>query len=855
MFWRKRRSEEDFEREIASHLAHEADDLRDSGKHSDPEAAARRAFGNITAIREASYECSRWLWLDHLGLDLRQAFRQLKKRPGFSATAILTLALGIGADSGIFSVIRAVLLKPLPYKDPEKLAMVYADDPARELHEGRTSFPNFTDWKNQNRSFEDLAVFSPQTFLLGTGGAPERMRSARVTASFWPVLGVTPILGRVFTSEEEKLGERVVVISYPLWQRQFGGLKDAVGADLWMDDRSYRVIGVMPPDFQFPFQDTRAWEPVTAHPYWATRDAKAPRTWAVWLAVGRIKSGVSWTGAQQDIGAVESRLSAAYPAAALPQTATVVPLTLVATGRYQLSLRLLFGSVFVMLLIACVNAAGLLLARGSAREREFGLRRALGARRSRLAAQLITETVALAGCGGVLGLMLAGAVSQAIKTYGPGDIPRLAETHIDWQVILFNIVVTFGAAAFASLWPVFSSSSRREAGSRRWTSISTHRMRNLLVTGEFALALVLVAGAALLVHSLVRVRETELGFRPDHLLVMRIDLHVGKSIEQQASYFERAIERAESLPNVRSAAAISGFLRTDPEDSVEIEGRPVQHPGPCDDLIAGRYFQTAGVPLLKGRVFSSQDRRGSVPVAIVNQAMARTYWPNEDPIGKRFRFKRSDPWLTVVGITGDMRRQGIERSIAPQVFRPHRQDEDNMMDVIVRTAGEPEKTAALVRSEILALDKSVANFKVSTVEEELGEQTNERRFDTFLIGSFGFAALFLSAVGIYGLMHQLVVQRTHDIAVRMALGAKPETVRSFVLRQGLKPALAGVLIGAGAALFLSRLISKLLYEVSPADPLAFGISVLLLLAVAAVACRLPSVRASRIDPMLVLREE
>ncbi|HZQ51089.1 MAG TPA: ABC transporter permease [Bryobacteraceae bacterium] len=854
MFWKKRRSAEDLREEIASHLAHQVDELRDRGRCADPEAAARRAFGNITAFEEASYERRHWMWLDHLVLDLRQAVHQLKKRPGFSVMVVLTLALGIGANSAIFSVIRAVLLRPLPYKDPGRLAMLFADDPARELHEGRTSLLNFADWKKENRSFEDMTVFTPQTFLLGTEGAPERMRAARVPANFWPVLGVQPILGRVFTADEEKRAERVVVLSYGLWQRQFGGLKEAIGASLVMDGRNYRVIGVMPPEFRFPFPDTSVWEPITAHPYWATRDLKAPRSNAGWLVLGRLKPGVTWAQAREDLNAITSRLRAEYPAGELPERAFVVPLKLVSTRQYQLSLWLLFGSVLVMLLIGCVNIAGLLLARGIAREREFALRQALGAKRTRIAAQLVTETLTLASCGGLVGLLLAGGITQLISAYGPAGIPRLSETQIDWQVVLFTAGVTICTALFASLWPVLHSTNR-QLGSRPFTSVSTHRTRNFLVIAQFALALLLMTTAGLLIHSFLRVRATELGFRPDHLLVMRIDLHVGKTVEQQASYFEQAIERAESLPGVRSAAAISGFLRTDPEDSVQIEGHPLQHPGPCEDLITGRYFQTAGVRLLRGRSFSSRDRRGSLPVAIVNEAMARAYWPNGDPIGKRFRFKASDPWLTVVGVAGDMRRQGMERPIAPQVFLPHRQGEDNMMDVIVRTTGDPAKAAALVRGAIQALDKSVAKFKVSTVDEELAQETSERRFNTFLVGSFAFAALFLSAIGIYGLLHQLVVQRTSEIAVRMALGARPNAVQALVLRQGLALALVGALLGLTVALFAARFVSKLLYEVAPTDPIALGGSVLLLLAVAGIACWMPSVRAARIDPMRVLRQE
>jgi predicted permease len=364
-----------------------------------------------------------------------------------------------------------------------------------------------------------------------------------------------------------------------------------------------------------------------------------------------------------------------------------------------------------------------------------------------------------------------------------------------------------------------------------------------------------VTAAGLLIHSFLRLRAVELGFRPDHLLTMRVDLHVGKSSDQQAAYFEEAIRRVESLPGVRSAAAITGFLRTDPEDSVEIEGRPSQQPGPCEDMIAGPYFETAGIPLRKGRVFSDQDRRSSLPVAIINETMARAYWPGADPIGKRFRFRASTPWLMVVGVTGDMRRQGIERQIAPQVFRPHRQGSEDMMDVIVRTSSEPSAMAAAIRSKIQTIDRTVAKFRIATVDYELGEQTGERRFDTFLLGSFAFAALFLSAIGIYGLLHHLVVQRTNEIGVRMALGAGPGTVMALVLRQGLTLALIGTAAGVLGALTVSRVLSKLLYGVSPTDPIAFGSSALLLLGVAGMACWVPSRRAARIDPMLALRQD
>ena len=853
MFWRKRRSLEDFQAEIESHLALEADEVRDTAPCADPDAAARRSFGNLTAAEESWSEHGRWMFLDHLGRELRHGLRQIKRRPGFCLFVILTLGMGIGANSAIFSVVRAVLLRPLRYKDPSRLAMLFSDNPARELHEGRVSLLNFADWRARNHSFEDMAAYIGQTFLLRTGGVPERLRSARVSANFWPLLGVEPLLGRVFTPDEESRGERLAVLSYALWQQQFGGSPAVLGQSLFMDDRTYVVIGVMPPSFHFPFADTKVWEPVTAHPYWAARDRKSPRDDCIWLVLGRLKAGVTWAGAQEEMNEIASSLRSQYPGTGMPLNIPVVPLDIQTTGKFRLSLWLLLASVFLILLIACINVAGLLLARGSAREREFAIRRAVGAGRLRIAAQVLTETLVLSACGGLLGLLLAGFGCGAVRAFGP-DIPRLAEVRLDWDVILFTAGITVFTALVAGLWPALQSGKTRIA-SRHWTSPSTRRAGDLLVVGEFALALILMISATLLIRSFLRLRAVELGFLPEHLLTMRIDLHVGKTDDQQAAYFEEAIRRAQAIPGVRSAAAITGFLRTDPEDSVQIEGRPLRHPGPCQDFIAGPFFETAGIPLRRGRVFSDRDRRGAPPVAVINETMARTYWPGEDPIGKRFRFDLTMPWITVVGVAGDARRQGIDQPVAPQVFLPNRQGSDNMMDVIVRTGTEPAAMANTVQKEIQAVDKSVPRFRIAPVIQELGEQTGERRFDTFLVSSFAFAALCLSAVGVYVLLHHIVVQRTSEIGVRMALGATPGAVSALLLRQGLTLALLGAGIGLMGAWSVCRLLSKLLYEVAPTDSVTFGVSVLLLIVVAVVACWIPSRSAARIDPVLALRQE
>jgi predicted permease len=858
MFWRKKRPCSDFNEEIQSHLALEADDLQQSDKQrADAEAAARRAFGNVTLVQEAFYQRGRWFLSDQLSRDFRHALRLFWRRPAFSAVVVLTLALGIGSNTAIFSVINAVLLRPLPYKEPARLAMLWSEDSAHSIQEGRVSLLNFADWKARSRTFEDMTPFIGQTFLLGNkDGPPERMRSARVSANFFPLLGVEPILGSVFSPDEEERGECVAILSYGLWQRRFGGSTQVLGSDILLDARKSRIIGVMPASFQYPFADTQVWEPMTAHPYWAARDRSSPRSSSIWYVLGRIRSGVAWREAQSELTVIGSQLQSEHPGGKNLPDIRVVPLYTQTTGRVRLSLIVLFGSVVLMLLIACTNVANLLLARGSAREQEFSLRRALGAGRVTLAAQLLTESLVLSIAGGSLGLSLAAAALKAFIAFGPRDIPRLDEAQIDAHVVLFTLCLSLFAATASALWPALRSGTTL-ARSRQWNSIADRSVRNILVVAEFSIALVLLAGAGLMLRSFVLLQSVNPGFRPEKLLIMRIDLHIGKTADQQVAYFREAIERAQSVPGVRSAAAITDLLRSDPEDSVEIEGRPPQQNAPCDDGISGPFFETAGIPLKKGRFFSDQDQRDSPPVAIVNETMARLYWPNEDPIERRFRFpsQQPSPWITVVGVTGDMHRQGLENQVAPQVFRPHAQETDDMLDVIVRTTSDPQFVAASVQSALQSLDKSVARFSVTTVDQQLGEQTAVRRFQTSLLSLFSLAALLLSAVGIYGLMHYFVAQRINEIGVRMALGARQSNILALVFRQGLTLAAIGIAVGIVGAFALTGLLSTLLYDVTPTDIATFATAPAILLGVASLACWIPARRAARIDPMLALRHE
>ena len=701
-------------------------------------------------------------------------------------------------------------------------------------------------------------------FHLVGGPAPERLQVGVVSPEYFDVLGVQPIEGRLFTPADDHLdSEPVLLLSEPYWRRAFNGDRGLIGRTLSLNDTAHRVVGILPSLPAYPDAND-VYMPTMACPFRREAEASPSRNARMSVLFGALKPSVSVDAARRDIAMVAASMASAHPddyAMTPGFGAGVSPLEAKVAGPAQ-PLVLLFGIVLAVLAIVCANVGSLTLARLLGRDREIAMRVKLGASRGRLVRQFVTESVLLSTAGGALGLCGVATSLSLIRTAAARFSPRAVEIALHPAVVAFAAAAALVAGLTSGVVPALVLGRRgewRQPAQRTGAARRRHAFtaREVLVGAQVGLTVVLLLTAGVMLRSVARLEQVDPGFRPEKLLVMRIDLHVGRTTDQQIAYFRDAIERVEALPGVRSAGAIEGFLRSDPEDTVIIEGRTPQHPGPCQDAITGRYFETAGIPLKKGRYFTDIDRRGSLPVAIVNETMARSYWPGEDPIGKRFRFSNSDasPWLTVVGVTGDMHRQGLEKPVAPQAFLPHAQQTDDMMEVIVRTSADPQTMAAVVQSEIQSMDKSVARFAVATVEQQLAEQTAGRRFQTSLIGLFSVVALLLAAIGIYGLMHYLVVQRTNEIGVRMALGARAVNVLVLVLRQGLTLAALGIVVGILGALGLTHLLSSLLYGTTPTDPLTFASAPTILLAVAALACWIPARRAARIDPMLALRQD
>ena len=819
------------------------------------------------------------LWLQRQRLeedmfqDLRFGLRLLLKTPVFTFIAVLTLALGIGANTTIFSVANAVWLRSLPYPEAERLTLVSHRNTKRGGDFELTPAGYF-DLRQQCKSFERLAVYASRDFNLTGAGEPERLRGQLVSAALFSLLEVSPGAGRVFTDADDRPGaERVALLSHALWQRRFGAEAKIIGQTLTLDDQSYTVVGVMPPGFDFPSKETELWAPIAF-------DANAANDRGSFYlnGIARLNPGVTIKAAQSELDIIARNLTRAFPQSNTDLGLVVSPLQESLVSGFKQSLFVLLGAVALLLLIACVNVANLLLARVAAREKELAVRAALGAGRLRLLRQLLTESTLLALCGGALGLLLAALGVKALKLIspeGPGAIPRLDEVSLDWRVLGFTLGVSCLTGVIFGLAPALQISKpdlqhTLKEGSRGFVSARGRRLRGLLVITEIALSLALLIGAGLLIRSFIRLQNVDLGLSPERLLTLRVEISESKAQDatRALSFYQQVIDRVQTLPGVEAVAVATAAPIETPglRSAIVMEDKPDPPPGQMQlantRVISPDYFRALGVPLLKGRLLSAQDNMQAPPVAIINQALARRYWGDEDPVGKRFKpgvaRAWNEPWLTVVGVVGSVRQTGLNADPFPEYYLPFTYMRPRWAIprvLFIRSAGDPLSLVAAVKEQIWAVDKDQTIWAGRTMDEIVARWLAPRRFNLLLLGAFAALALALASVGIYGVMSYSVSQRTREIGVRMALGAGRRDILKLIVGHGLALTLGGVAAGLVASFTLTRWLESLLFGVSTTDPLTFAGVPLLLTAVAMLACYLPVRRAMKVDPMRSLRHE
>ena len=800
--------------------------------------------------------------------DLRYAVRLQRKNPGFTIVAVIALALGIGANTAIFSVVNTVLLRPLPYKDPERLVMVWEDATRHGYPRDTPAAANFVDWRDQNQVFDAMSAIADTSFNLTGSGEPERLEGRRVSASLFPLLGVEPQLGRVFTAAEDQPGaQRVVLLSYALWQRRFGGDPGIVGKALTLNGESHIVTGVMPARFQFPSSDDQAWVPIAL-----TQQEAGNRNRHYLQVLARLKPGVSLAQAQGEISTIAARLQQQYPQSNAELGAAVQPLHEHLVGDIKPALLVLLGAVGLVLLIACANVANLLLARAAVRQKEIAVRVALGARRWRLMRQFLTESVLLSSLGGLVGLAVAYGGLVLLKAFIPDNISQARDISIDFKVLGFTFLVSVATGLIFGLAPAMQAArfnqaeTLKEGGRDAATGGGGKRLRGLLVTAEVAISLVLLIGAGLLINSFLRLRNVDPGFRADNLLTMKIVLQPKyREMERRSAFYTDLINRVQSLAGVRSAAVTTNLplYRQGNSIGIGIEGQPAPPPGQerivVTRIVSPGYFDTMSIPLLMGRKLTEQDTETTPNAVVISETMARRYWPAEDPIGKSIaagRITSPEDWIQVVGVVKDVRQFELNAEPKPQMYMAYRQAGFfEPRDLVVKTDVDPSSLAAPVRNAIWEIDKDQPVSNIQTMEEILADSIARQRFSMLLLAIFAAVALVLAGVGIYGVMSYSVAQRTREIGIRMALGAQTGAVLKLAVGYGMKLVLAGLVIGLIAAFALTRVMSTLLFGVTATDPATFTLISLLLIAVAVVASYIPARRATRVNPIIALRYE
>ncbi len=859
-FWRKSREERELDDELKFHLEQEAQLRRDRGQDPD---AARRDFGNVTLARESTREAWGWTRVEAAFRDARFALRLLRKSPAFAITAIAVLALGIGATSAIFSVVNAVLLRPLPFSEPDRLVMVW-----ERSQSGRPNViqsGNFLDWRARNKSFTQIAALWAFSMNVSGDGEPVQIPGMNVTAGFFEILRAAPILGRTIAPSDDVPGApRVCVLSYGLWQRRFGGRMDVLGKKIDLQGSPSEVIGVMPEGFAYPTARADIYAPLGFNPADAMRDGRN------YQSVARLKPGVSLAQAQQDMEGIAAQLARERPEMNANWSAVVVPLMEQTVGNSRDILIVLLGAVAFVLLIACANVSNLLLMRAAGRQREMTVRVALGAGRWRLLQQTAIESLLLAVTGGLLGLLIAYWCVPAIIQMLPSGypLPRRGEIAIDASVLWFSLGVSILCGLIFGIFPALQVDRARLAevlkqGGRAGSNAG-RGLRNALVVAEVAVAVVLVVGAGLMVRSFVLLNSVDPGYRADHVLTVRMMLIFNKyarTLRPRAAVVEETLQRVRTLPMVKSASSIHA-LPTKPTSGTWYERAdrpptpPGEHPGGDVSVISGDYFRTMGIPMIAGREFDQRDNMRSPGVMIVNREAAKMLFGSENPMGKHVRIAWSQ--VTdgeIIGVVENIHHYGLDVLPQPTVFISNLQAPSLFTNLVIRTEGDPMAAVTAVKEVMRQVDPDQGAAEIISMQQLLSNSVAGPRLQTILLGAFGALGLVLACVGVYAVISYSVAQRVREVGIRLALGASPGLIRALVLREGMMLAGAGVALGILAALAVTRYLSTLLFTVKTTDPSVFvGVSALLLLAAAA-GCWFPARRATTVDPALVLREE
>jgi putative ABC transport system permease protein len=866
----------DIDREMRSHLELQVEANIAAGMSpNEARKQAMRSFGNVNKAVDAAYDVKGGGLLETFAQDIRYGVRMLAKHKAFTAVAVLTLALGIGANTAIFSVVNELLLQPLPYRDADRVVTLWEVSPEGR-HQNTTSRTNFRAWKNQSTSYEYMAAFTDQRLNLTGNGEPEELSVQFATLEFFKVLGVDPILGRTFVAEDREDGTSpVAVLSYGLWQRRFGGQPNVIGQSIELGASKFTVIGVMPPNFQFHIKQ-RSGTGRPAELWTVLPMAIRPGSNQIGRFLGgvaRLKDGVTAEGAATELRTIEARLSDEAPQFNKNFSAEVLPLREQFFGNVRRPLYLMLGAVGFVLLIACANVANLLLSLATSREKEIAVRAALGARRMRIVRQLLTESLLLALLGSALGLGFAWLGIKALMLISPKDLVSFQSVSLNITVLLWTLGVSiltgiiFGLAPALHVSRLNLNDSLKEGGKSESSQASgSRRLRSALVVSEIALAVVLLASAGLLIRSFIRLQQVDRGFNTDNILTMVVRLPDAKYREdpQVVAFFNQALEKIRQLPTVRSAGMVNflplyGGLGS--STGFKILGRPEPPPGqgPGADVrvVDSQYFPTMGIPLLRGRNFTDAELKEPKQKILINEALARTYFASEDPIGQRLdvaMFEKPTP-AEIIGIVGNVRYDSLIDESPPAVYFPHPDLAYSFMTLVVRTDGEPTAIAPAIQREIRTLDPNQPVSDVRTMNQVMSEWVSRSRFNTLLLGLFAGLATLLSAVGIFGVMNYSVALRTRELGLRLAVGAQPRQVLLLVLKQGLLLTIVGVVLGLAAAFALTRLLSGLLFGIGAIDTTTFAAISLFLVVVSLLACYLPARRAMRIDPLSALRYE